>query len=72
MDNLEKVESHAFRLNVVCIPLQKFQNGIVYKIFGLIMVANPIIRKPHKIVEIILDYLADDFVPGLLEHTFLF
>lgn len=69
MDNPEKIKSDALRLDIVGISLKKFQNGIIHKILGLNMVAKSIIRKTDKIVEIILDYSADSFVPYLLKHT---
>ena len=69
MDNPEKIKSDALRLDIVGISLKKFQNGIIHKILGLNMVAKSIIRKTDKIVEIILDYSADSFVPNRLKCT---
>lgn len=69
MDNPENIKPDALQLDIVSISLKKFQNSIVHKILGLIVIAKSIIRKTNKIVEIILDYPADCFVPCLLKHS---
>ncbi len=41
-------------------PLQQPQHGIIHHILSLIPTPQPKIRKPDKIIEIILDYPLND------------